>query len=78
MVFIDGFIVTFDGPALDDCQYKYAYYQVGTLGDKKVDRALSVALMPRASGETLGVVVDKAVNGPGGQCSSNGSIDIND
>lgn len=74
----DGFVLMMNSAALDDCQYEYVYYKLSTLGDKKVDRAYSMALAAQASGRTLGVVIDKAINGPGGQCASSGAMDIKD
>lgn len=72
----DGFIVTVNGAALDDCLHQYAYFRVSDLGDKVVDRALALALAAQASGRTFRTVIDKAINGPGGECRSNGSADI--
>lgn len=74
----DGFVLTFDTTSLDDCQYKYVYYKISTLGDGQVNRAYSMALAAQASDRTLGVIVDKAINGVGGLCFSNGGMDIKD
>ncbi len=68
----------FESTALDDCQYDYVYFDDNTLGEKKVDRALSMALAAQASERVIGVVIDKAINGPGGRCDANGSIDVKD
>ena len=73
-----GFILTFDSTSLDDCIHSYVYFLTPNLSDKNVDRALSVVLSAQASGKTVGVVIDKAINGPGGVCNATGSIDIKD
>ncbi len=72
----DGFILTFVTNALDDCIHNYVYYRVSILGDKTVDRALSIALAANAQDKTVGVVIDKSIDGPGGICDANGSMDI--
>ena len=64
----DGFIVTFESAALDDCAHKYAYFKDSVIGEKTVSRAYSMALAAKAAGQEFGVVIDKAINGPGGDC----------
>lgn len=73
-----GFVMKFDSTALDDCQWQYVYIRTPNYSERGVDRALSIALAAQASGRTVGVVIDKTINGPGGQCDSNGQIDIRD
>ena len=77
-LFSNGFVLRFDSTALDDCKHKYVYYNDSQLGTKQVDRAYSMALAAQASGRTVGVVIDKSINGPGGVCNSNGSMDTKD
>lgn len=72
-----GFVLTVNSAELDDCQHKYVYLRTSEVGEKQVDRMLSVALAAQASGRTLGVVIDKSINGPGGLCLGT-SMDIQD
>lgn len=67
-----SFIVTFDSPVLDDCANKYAYFLESRLGTGKVRNAYSIALASLTTGRTMGVVLDKAANGPGGHCYATG------
>jgi len=76
--FNGGFVLTFDSTALDDCIHKYVYFRDIVLGEKTVNRALSFSMSAEAQDRTVGVVIDKAINGPGGICDSNGSVDIRD
>ena len=74
-----GFIVDYVGTTLDDCLHKRIYFKQATLGQETLDRAYAMALSAQASGRTLSVVVDKAINGPGGECAAlNGSMLIRD
>ena len=77
-LYSSGFVVTMNSGALDDCKYKYVYFKVSEIGDTQVDRAYAMVLSAQASGRTLGVVIDKSINGAGGDCLSNGSMDIKD
>jgi len=77
-IYTSGFILEFDTTSLDDCLHTYVYFRTPALTDANVDRALSVALAAQATNKTVGVVIDKAINGPGGQCNAIGSIDIKD
>ncbi|MEM7278909.1 MAG: hypothetical protein AAF385_12360 [Pseudomonadota bacterium] len=77
-MYAGGFVMTFESTALDDCLYKYVYFQSNSLGDKTVDRALSLALAAQAGDKTVGVVIDKTIYGTGGQCNCTGSMDIKD
>ena len=74
-----GFLVDYVGTTIDDCLHKRIYFPQSTLGKEVVDRAYAMALTAQASGRTISVVVDKAVNGPGGYCNAaNGSMLIKD
>ncbi len=75
-MFNGGFVLRMSTTALDDCLHKYVYFREVTLPEKTVDRAYSMALSAQASGKQLGVVIDKAINGPGGMCESTGDVDI--
>lgn len=69
----DGsFIVTFKNSALDDCQYKYANFNGSSLGEQRLKHAYSMALTSLTTGVNMGVVIDKAKNGPGGACNAYG------
>lgn len=69
----DGsFIITMKSGALDDCMHKYAYFKVSVLGAERVSKAYTIALMSLSTGMEMGVVIDKAVNGPGGYCDAVG------
>lgn len=73
---IDGndssFIVSFKNGALDDCQYKYAYFYGGMIGQERLKSAYALAITSLTTGLDMGVVIDKAVNGAGGQCNATG------
>ena len=74
-----GFNIDFVGSSIDDCLHERIYVKQSTLGAELVDRAYAMALSAQASGRTLSVVVDKAINGPGGECEAiNGSMLIRD
>ncbi|MEM7363453.1 MAG: hypothetical protein AAF525_05480 [Pseudomonadota bacterium] len=65
----DGsFVVTVHGTALSDCQYGYAYFDVTDIGAVQVERAYSLAMISLTTGLEMGFVIDKAVNGAGGDC----------
>lgn len=69
----DGsFIVTLKSSALDDCQYKYAYFNSSSLGEQRMKHAYSMALTSLTTGVDMGIVIDKAKNGPDGQCDAYG------
>lgn len=69
----NDFIVTFDNEELADCQWRYVYFRGSALGAEKVRNAYALAMMALAGGRTLGVVIDKAINGPGGVCNQEGA-----
>lgn len=64
----NDFILTLDSGVLSDCQYNYVYFREVVLGTATVKNAYALAMMAKASGMQFGTVIDKAVNGPGGQC----------
>jgi hypothetical protein len=69
----DGsFIVTLKNTALDNCKHKYAYFNAGSLGEGRLKHAYSMALTSLTAGVDMGIVIDKAVNGPDGQCNAYG------
>ncbi|WP_064791911.1 hypothetical protein [Shewanella woodyi] len=69
----DGsFIVTLKNTALDDCQHKYAYFSGSSLGDGRLKNAYAMALTSLTAGLNMGIVIDKARNGPGGKCNAYG------
>ena len=74
-----GFNVNYVGTAIDDCLYDRIYFSQATLGKEIIDRAYSMVLAAQASGRTVSIVVDKAINGPEGYCyAANGSMLIKD
>lgn len=59
-----GFIVTFSGPSsLDDCKYKYAYFRLSEIGPQQLKNAYSLALSAFMAGTTVGIVIDKELDG---------------
>jgi hypothetical protein len=69
----DGsFIVTFKNAALDDCQFKYANFNGSSLGEQRMKHAYSMAITSLTTGVDMGIVIDKAKNGPGGACDAYG------
>ncbi len=65
----NDFILTLDSGVLSDCQYSYVYFLESVLGTSGVKNAYALALTAKASGMQFGTVIDKAINGPGGQCN---------
>jgi hypothetical protein len=65
----NDFILTLDSGVLSDCQYSYVYFLESVLGTSAVKNAYALALTAKASGMQFGTVIDKAINGPGGQCN---------
>ena len=55
----ESFIITFDNNTLDDCRWKYGYFDVNKLGVEKVKSAYSMAMLAFSSGKTFGIVIDK-------------------
>ena len=69
----DGsFIVTFDNSNLDDCMHKYAYFRGSQLGDGRLKHAYTMALTSLTTKVSMGIVIDKSVNGSGGICEAMG------
>ncbi|MEM7363455.1 MAG: hypothetical protein AAF525_05490 [Pseudomonadota bacterium] len=69
----DGsFVVRFESSALDNCDGDYAYFNVSTLGTERVEKAYSLAMVSLTTGLEMGVVIDKSINGTGGQCDAVG------
>jgi hypothetical protein len=65
----NDFILTLDSGVLSACQYSYGYFLESVLGTSAVKNAYALALTAKASGMQFGTVIDKAINGPGGQCN---------
>lgn len=64
-----AFIVTFTNTALDDCSYGRVYFFKNDLGQDKFMLVYTLALKAVSSSALdMGVVIDKAINGVGGQC----------
>lgn len=71
----DGeFVVTFESDALSDCMHGYAYFNQGSLGEFKFKTAYTIALTSLTTGRSMGVVINKDINGPGGKCYATGMI----
>lgn len=69
----DGsFLVTFSNAALSDCAWGYAYFNVGALGAERVKLSYAMAVTSLTTGRPMGIVIDKDVNGPGGNCHATG------
>ncbi|MDC5850977.1 hypothetical protein OPW32_17415 [Vibrio europaeus] len=69
----DGsFVVTFSNTALDDCKHKYAYFDGQDIGEGMLKNAYTLALTSLTTGLNMGIVIDKSVNGSGGQCKAFG------
>lgn len=77
-MYTGGFVVKMDSSALSDCKHNYIYFKDAVLGETIVNRAYSMVLSGQSTGRLIGVVIDKAINGPGGYCDSSGSVDIKD
>lgn len=59
-----GFIVTFDGASsLSDCKHSYAYFRSTSMQPEMLKNSLSLALSAFHVGSTVGIVVDKDLNG---------------
>lgn len=68
----DGIVVTLKTTALADCQYSYAYFHNPYLDPIVIKNAYAIALTSLTTGLEMGIVIDKAINGPGGQCNAIG------
>jgi hypothetical protein len=69
----DGsFVVTVENDVLSDCNYQYAYFDVAKLGIERVNKAYTMALTSLSTGYNMGIVIDKDINGPGGDCYAKG------
>lgn len=69
----NDFIIMFDNELMADCKWEYVYFRESVLGRDLVRNAYSIAVTALASGRQMGVVVDKAINGPGGECRQEGN-----
>ena len=70
----DSFVVTLDTSALDDCKCKYAYFNAGQIGVDTAKQAYTMALTSLTTGKTMGIVIDKSINGTGGECDATGMV----
>lgn len=68
----DGFIVTFEGQALNDCMHKYAYFHPTKLSEFQIKTAFTMATVSLTTGTTMGIVIDKMSSGPGERCYAMG------
>ena len=67
----DGsFYVEYSNSELDDCAYGRVYFRVSELGMDQVNKAYAIAVMSLTTQRTMGAVIDKDVNGPGGVCNA--------
>lgn len=64
----NDFILTFDSGPLSDCQYSYVYFKESILGTAAIKNAYALALTAKAAGMQFGTVIDKTINGAGGEC----------
>ncbi|MEX2964778.1 hypothetical protein [Microbulbifer sp. TYP-18] len=60
-----GFIITYEGTSnsLSDCKHQYAYFVSSVQSPEMLKNSLSIALSAFHAGATVGVVVDKDLNG---------------
>ncbi len=58
----DGFIITLDSTAVDDCSNRYVYISANHLGKEQKDALYSMALSSFHANSKLGIVIDKAKN----------------
>lgn len=58
-----NFIITLDTAALDDCQYKYAYFREVDLGKEHLSALYSMAMTAFVSNQKVGLVIDKSLEG---------------
>ncbi len=69
-----SFLVTFKNSALDNCSYGYAYFRTDQLSEVQIKNAYVLALTSLTAGLEMGIVIDKSINGPGGQCEAVGMM----
>ena len=74
--YVGGVGIKLYGTELDDCQSQRVWLKDSVLGDKTVDRLYGMALSAQASGRRVEFVIDKAINGPGGECVAMGNSKI--
>lgn len=56
----------FKSAAIDDRRHSYVYFGTNLLSVTLVERNNTVVLSAKTQGNSIGVVIDKAINGPGG------------
>jgi hypothetical protein len=64
----NDFLLTFDNGVLSDCQNNYVFFRESILGTAMVKNAYALAMTAKATGMQFGAVIDKAIDGPGGEC----------
>ena len=73
LVGADGsFIVTFSNAVLSDCAWSYANFYVSELGAERVKMSYAMAITSLTTGRSMGIVIDKDRNAPGGNCFAAG------
>lgn len=71
-----GFIVTYTAPSsLSDCKHYYAIFNSSEIQPEQLKNSYSLALAALMGGKTVGIVIDKSINGVDGYCYAK-SIDI--
>ena len=71
----NDFILTLDSGVLSDCQYAYVVFKESLLGTAAIRNAYALALTAKAAGLQFGTVIDKAINGAGGECDATAFFD---
>ena len=74
--YVGGVGIKLYGTDLDDCQSQRVWLKDSVLREKTVDRLFGMALSAQASGRRVDFVIDKAINGPGGECVAMGNSKI--
>lgn len=70
----DSFVITFNTTTLSDCKYSYAYFKAGQIGVDIAKQAYTMAMTSLVTGRIMGVVIDKNINGSGGECDTTGMV----
>ncbi|NQZ05729.1 MAG: hypothetical protein HRT35_01080 [Algicola sp.] len=69
-----SFVVTINTNEFDDCLYKYAYFMVNRIGEKRTQMAYTMALTSLTTKMKMNFVMDKEDKGAQGQCYVTGMV----
>jgi len=75
IAFISGdgsFLASFKNGVLDDCKNKNVSFKSNDVGPERLKGVYTMAITSLTTGVNMGVVINKSINGPGGECRATG------